>query len=756
METTKGNYLKLLFICIGFSAMITQIIILRELLLFFTGNELTLGIILGLWLFWTAIGSGLMGRLIRFFSNCTTLFIYCQLSIVILLPLSIIFIRLSRLIFNIQVGEIISPGYIFVIPMIALAPICSIFGFLYTLGCKLLSEYSKNQSTIPGKVYLFEAIGSGVAGFLTSIILFRYLNNFQIAAIVCIVNIIAATLFWIFISKKKYFFLITAVLTLSIIFYFPKLHQFSIKNQWQPFEILKSTSTIYGDITVAKIGDSHSFYENGSLIYTHPDLMYTEESVHFALLEHPCPKNILLIGGNAGNLEQILFHPQIEHVDFVFIDPQLIEINKEFIPEFNSILKDSRIHSHQIDGRLFIKKAQIKYDVIIVNLPDPQTTQLNRFFTKEFYFSAQKKLKENGILSFSATSSPNVISSEQKSFLKCLYNTMAQVFDEILLIPGDSVHFIGCLSKNILTENPAILVNRLKERNLPTKFISEYYIPYRMDKQRMQYVIEQITSDKSNLINTDFQPVAYLNNTILWLTYFNTSNTDFVDKVLKLFSSVVIFIVVIIALFYFYFKRHSKKIQSKIHYSIYFLIMLIGFSTISLEVLIILGFQAIYGYAYYQLSLIISGFMIGLTAGSWLSLKTINKLAAPYKKFLRFQFSMTLYPIFTLSILMLLAKLTLHSSIIQIVFFVLIAGAGFIGGYQFPLANHLAIGRKSDIVQTGGAIYAFDLLGSVIGAILTSALLIPVLGILKTCFVFSFLNLLGLVILYFNPANMKK
>src|SRR5271157_5624243 len=48
----------------GFSAVIGQIVLMRELMVVFSGNEISLGIMLGLWLFWTAAGSILCSSLV--------------------------------------------------------------------------------------------------------------------------------------------------------------------------------------------------------------------------------------------------------------------------------------------------------------------------------------------------------------------------------------------------------------------------------------------------------------------------------------------------------------------------------------------------------------------------------------------------------------------------------------------------------------------------------------------------------------------
>lgn len=755
METKiTSRQLQIVFVAMGFSAMISQVVLLRELVLFFIGNELTLGIILAFWLLWTAVGSGLIGHLIKFSKHPITLLIISQLLLVVLLPLTVIFIRLSKLIFSIPIGEISSPVFILIVPLLTLAPICIIVGFLYTLGCQLLSLTKQRQdSSVPGRVFLFEAIGSGIAGFIASVMLFRFLENFQIVTIICIVNLTVAFFILIMIKQNLSLLLIplAAILLATMIIFLPRLDDYSNKKMWGVLQLIQSETTIYGNIAVTGLGESVSFYENGVLMFTNPDLMAAEESVHFALLEHPNPQKVLLIGGDAaGSLPQILYHPGMKKVDFVRLDPASIRLAQQFLPSMTELLKDKRIKIWYKDGRLFLKQVKTKYDVIIVNLPDPQTALINRFYTLEFYKSAKKHLTKNGILSFSLTSSENVLSDEQAVLLNCLYQTMAHTFKDMVVIPGNSIHFIGCLATHVLTNDPQVLVQRIKKRNLPTVYVREYYVPFRMTPDRMKYVFERVTQSPAQIINRDFHPIGYFYNIILWLTYFNV-DLKILLKFLEQWNIVLIIaLIIVIVGLPIIWSFFSARRQHNTRPIILLAIMTIGFSAISLEVLIILGFQAIYGYAYYQLALIMSGFMIGLMLGSWHSLRAIRVMKPGFKKFIFFQLILTCYPLLTLAALIVLSKIILPAMVVQILFLLLISGIGFIGGYQFPLANHLIFHRQERIERVGGRLYAADLSGSVIGALVTSTLLVPILGLGYTCVIFSLINLGVLVILLLN------
>jgi len=77
----------------------------------------------------------------------------------------------------------------------------------------------------------------------------------------------------------------------------------------------------------------------------------------------------------------------------------------------------------------------------------------------------------------------------------------------------------------------------------------------------------------------------------------------------------------------------------------------------------------------------------------------------------------------------------------------LTTGAGLIGGIQFPLANRLYFRSNRSVKKVAGFLYASDLLGSSAGALLTSAFLIPILGLFTTLLLLAFYNACGFVVL---------
>ena len=81
---------------------------------------------------------------------------------------------------------------------------------------------------------------------------------------------------------------------------------------------------------------------------------------------------------------QALQHPSLERVDYVELDPAVFDLARRYFPEeWKQIQAEQRVWVHPVDGRRFIKSTREKFDVVILNLADPQTAQLNRFYTRE-------------------------------------------------------------------------------------------------------------------------------------------------------------------------------------------------------------------------------------------------------------------------------------------------------------------------------------------------------------------------------------
>ncbi|MDR3748683.1 MAG: hypothetical protein P4M04_11085, partial [Acidobacteriota bacterium] len=188
-----------------------------------------------------------------------------------------------------------------------------------------------------------------------------------------------------------------------------------------------------------------------------------------------------------------------------------------------------------------------------------------------------------------------------------------------------------------------------------------------------------------------------------------------------------------------------------------------GFTLMALEVLLLLGFQAIYGYVYQQLALLVAAVMMGMALGSWLGLRIIGQRdGGNYTNLCvlaMVQVIAALSPLLLYGFFLICARSNSQAALFlvgEVLFPVAGLLCGMLGGYQFPLASDLFFaGRRDASRENTGSLYAVDLLGACIGAVILSAYLVPLFGFLKAAMLILVLNL-ATALLAFMVASREK
>ena len=189
---------------IGFSAVIGQIVLMRELIVVFNGNEISLGIMFATWLFWTAAGSSLSSSFALGGNNArrAVAALECLLG-VSLLP-TIWALRASRTFFQTVPGELVGPVPMLLTSLACLSLFCVVAGSLFVVATRMYEqECAVSARVAASSAYLLEAAGSAFGGILASIVLLRFLESFQIATVVALLNLCMAAVLLFRMSRKQ-------------------------------------------------------------------------------------------------------------------------------------------------------------------------------------------------------------------------------------------------------------------------------------------------------------------------------------------------------------------------------------------------------------------------------------------------------------------------------------------------------------------------------------------------------------------------
>ena len=446
-------------------------------------------------------------------------------------------------------------------------------------------------------------------------------------------------------------------------------------------------------------------------------------------------RSLLLIGGGVnGSIVEAVRHPALERVDYVELDPAILELAREYFPdEWRMLQADPRVRVHVTDGRLFVKTTPSAFDVVIVNLPEPQNAQLNRFYTTEFFREVWSRLTPTGVLSFQLRSSEDYISPELGQYLRTIHKSLRAVFPDVTVIPGETVHFFAARHTGILASGAAELLARLRARNLRTSYVSEYFIPFRMMPDRMLDLETQIRPVPSTPTNRDFVPVAYYFDVALWGSQFNQFYRRLFRGLAGIpFGSLLVaagMLPAALAISGRFVKDRRRRLQVAAGACT----AATGFTMIGLEILLLLAFQAVFGYVYQQLAIVIAAFMAGMALGSWLSLR--RPATGDMRVLAMIQMLVAAAPLVLLGLFAAMERAT--GSLVLVASRAVFPGAalvsGLLGGFEFPLASRISFRGTEPSAKTRlGSLYALDLAGSCLAAILFSTWFVPVFGFFRT------------------------
>jgi len=796
---------------LGTVSQIGQVLLLRELLMVFHGNELSIGLILAAWLAWVGAGSHLGAVLVDRVNRPLFLLMLTTSGILLTLPATILLIRGLRGFFDVLPGAYLSLPDMIISCFLLMAPVCLLLGTQFVLLSRVWRESDRKEDTSgAGKTYAGEAVGNMIGGILFTFLMVHYLNSIQ-SAILAGMLVLTAVLFM---TRKlemgtghlsvRFQLALLGLLAFAALA-FPFLERFddwAYRLQWRYFmpqhRLVETHQSKHGTISVVQREDQYSFFQSGHLIFATaglktvtPRLEEQEAATfaHFSMVQHEKPESILLVGGGLrGTLSEIAKHP-VERIDYIELDEVLTEVARPYTSQATlEALGDPRVHLIHTDGRLFVKAANEKYDMIIVDAPDPATAVLNRYYTEEFFHEAEALLNPDGVFIIGVTSTPDLLGTAIANRNATIYHTLGSVFSRVLPAGERFMFYFATNAAEQVSVDVATLQERYRARDIETNGFSHHHYHTLLQEsqlQRVNWVVrnhgrspyshlegpglvplfpgtvaeqeraeQQLPPvDRHYFINSDLKPVGYYYTLMFWDDLARTGHQETFKWLLHVKSWWVLPLVCLPLLVVLGLRMAAHRIGKKPDtlFAVLFTVFTTGLSTMALQIALLFSFQSIYGFVYEMVGLIVAIFMGGLALGTLFTHRYVTN-KANLRTLAGVQLLIALVAGLIAMVLPSAAAVP-SPAIVFLLFSALTFVAGVINGVDFPLAAACCMALSRHAEKSAGTVYGIELFGACVGAALASVVIAPMLGIIACCLLAGIANGTAFVVLLISRRS---
>jgi len=721
-----------LLVGLGFTTLFTQVFLIREAGIWLRGNEFVVAAILAAWLMWTATGC-----VISFYitpgKNSNRWVYPAWVASVTVSIIELILLRCFWACTGKLPGESINLSHATILSIATTALPCLFSGLAIGAAIKSLKDSGEKSVAY---IYLLETLGALIAG-ITITFVFIPLQHwwFSIAFLISIPILLY--------SITPFRTLKTASLQLLIIILFLFV-AWKSNNFLEHFSQKTSSRFLTGKIvldidsprerfTVTTRDNESAFYINGRLTGSSVQRELAEEISWYSFLSAEKPETALLIGFSYNGLLR-------EFLQKNFSEITIPEPEKKLINQFSPFLshEDSKaLNSPQVnivpeDCRTFLQTHNnLYYDIIVQNIGIPESYASSRLYSKEWFKIIAKHLAVNGTFTVALPGSAGYVPDDLARILSRTIITMRSVFKYVTIIPGSSTLLIASNTKQL--------------SNSPDFWLSKPHFPVRGLVSKTQWFNAALINDNLNIfrvaqftnacaqfkslpVHKDLSPFLY-GDALLYSEARFAGTTHKILSLLYRHGSVVMIISFVILILWIGATYICVAVKFTKFY-IWFLMTTFSAVGFTGEMTLLVRFVIERGNLFYSIGLLFAGFMFGLAIATYTieKSKTKNRILLPAAIII---LCITLWAIT-------FAPWPTLPSHVMIFSFVLNTICGLCVGTCFTI-----LARRMQNIKHGGIVlYAADLCGAMIGGLLFSIIIPPILG-------FGFLTVIvtGLLIL---------
>jgi len=793
----RADRLALTLALVGFFVQFGQILSFREIVAVTHGSELLVGSVFAFWLVWGAVGVFAGSRAV---SNETSVERTCDLLTQswalssLLVVVQILFLRLMPWMPHRGAGQFMPLVRGLSMVIVGVAPLSILGGFQIAIVFRSMPRDWNSR--------LFRAVawGAMLGGLVTVSWFSTYGHSAQNALIwgAILFALVGRILQrpYSLAKEKLSIALIGGMLTVGLTI---PLDHWSEQVRWarnlSGYELSKVEDTRYGRLAVLKDQSSSeiSVFQNSSLVGRYEESSDDPATRDLSILiglQHSAPARVLFVGGALSRLPQYMLRHEPQQLSVIGLDPALFPLahNAGLLP-----LGDSRLASIAGDARLVVKRAPSDFwDLVVMVLPEPDNVGTNRYSTMEFFADIKRILKPDGVICLllpsygvGADDTSPLLARRSASVLA----TMGRIFAFSRAVPIGGHLFVGANKAEQISFDPDTLTSRLRARKeiTPWSEVVEHGQVLRrlLDPSEVpayfrtvfggilskevssssdsygQTVLERFEALLRNTpaeVNRDARPIGVLygfnvsqrlahpEKEGLWARWL----LGFLDSITTGnlgFPSMLVVTVLLLMIAGFIRARWASEQSSAPGGTI-----LIGFATGTFGIVTMISLlfmhQNLNGYVYTELGLLCAAFMGGLSLGNFVAERSKSRIGSTLFCMLLLLIGVCL---FAPSIFQRVSSLAVRGWMIRTTTGTLAAVSGMGVGTIFSLL--VSLNAERGRYRLGAWFHATNLIVSSAVSILSSAFLIPTLGIAKVLRLEALLLVLALACLVIGAAT---
>lgn len=756
--------------CLGIYTLLAQMLVTRELVILCLGNELTIGVVFSVWLVLMGIGA----RLISSPENSTTspanpagiglLFLWLAAA----LPIVLMMLRIGAGLIR-PPGEFPSLVRVVGTALMALIPICIPAGMMFPLGCAALHHRLDERSI--SRIYAAEALGSFVAGIFFSFLLIDHCNTAQNALLATTVSLAGAMFNNFSMAGTSTLKRMSTVLLLALAVFLLSTPLSAIADKkstawrWaalgvtrgstrgQPAVVFKAgIDTRYQNLALIEASGLFTLYGDGQIMFSFPDEITCERSVNFIMAQNPNARRLLLLGGNpAGELPFLLAHP-LQEIVHVERDPSIdVLVQHSAAMTIKKTNRDPRLtHSYE-DGPRYVKQCKTRFDVILVHSPEPTTSGLNRFYTREFYRDVRAILAPGGFMHTSVDASER-LERDASQMAGSIYRTLSSVFPVIKITAGSPIHFFASDRDSRLTDDRLELYRRSESARVSRLSFRPLYF---LDSEEWDPGKVALTRNRLQAadapINTIHRPVSCRYALVLWSQYSHSGLErvlGWMERCQPWMLMAIIMGIGAIGIVAGRITSHRYP-SAATRFALSNTMATTGFGSVALELTLLYAFQGFYGYIYGWMGFIVGLFMLGTVLGA-LQIRRIEQSSLIMLRRIVITGLMI-----TLVLALAAWAIVMHNSPPKGLLCSLTLVTGIISGMQFTTISRLFIITGTPPKTSAGRIWLADYAGSAMGGLIGGVFLPIIFGIPDTCIILAVILSVSLALFMAIPMNLS-